>query len=76
MREGDCCARASSITPPRLKWWVKPLMVRRPPISPRPLVPTMVVMDIAMPNLNGVEATRQMVSKHPAISVVILSMIR
>ena len=38
------------------------------------LSPDVVVMDIAMPNLNGVEATRQMVSKHPAISVVILSM--
>lgn len=38
------------------------------------LVPDVVVVDIAMPNLNGVEATRQMVNKQPAISVVILSM--
>ena len=38
------------------------------------LVPDVVVVDIAMPNLNGVEATRQMVTKQPAISVVILSM--
>ena len=37
-------------------------------------VPDVVVKDIAMPNLNGVEATRRMVSKQPAISVVILSM--
>jgi two-component system response regulator NreC len=37
-------------------------------------VPDVVVMDIAMPNLNGVEATRRMVSKQPTISVVILSM--
>ena len=37
-------------------------------------VPDVVVMDIAMPNLNGVEATRRMVSKQPSISVVILSM--
>jgi two-component system, NarL family, response regulator NreC len=37
-------------------------------------VPDVVVMDIAMPTLNGVEATRRMVSKQPAISVVILSM--
>jgi two-component system, NarL family, response regulator NreC len=38
------------------------------------LLPDVVVVDIAMPNLNGVEATRQMVNKQPAISVVILSM--
>jgi DNA-binding NarL/FixJ family response regulator len=37
-------------------------------------VPDVVVMDIAMPSLNGVEATRRMVSKRPTISVVILSM--
>ena len=37
-------------------------------------VPDVVVLDIAMPNLNGVEATRRMVSKQPTISVVILSM--
>ena len=37
-------------------------------------VPDVVVMDIAMPNLNGVEATRRMVSKQLTISVVILSM--
>lgn len=38
------------------------------------LEPHVVVMDIAMPNLNGIEATRQIVGKRPAISVVILSM--
>jgi two-component system response regulator NreC len=38
------------------------------------LVPDVAVVDIAMPILNGMEATRQMVTKEPAISVVILSM--
>jgi DNA-binding NarL/FixJ family response regulator len=33
-----------------------------------------VVMDISMPNLNGIEATRQVVTKQPTVSVVILSM--
>ena len=31
-------------------------------------------MDIAMPNMNGIEATRRIVEKHPATGVVILSM--
>ena len=31
-------------------------------------------MDIAMPQLNGIEATRQIVGKHPRTAVVILSM--
>jgi two-component system response regulator NreC len=36
--------------------------------------PNVVVMDIAMPHLNGVEATRQIVARSPDTAVVILSM--
>lgn len=36
--------------------------------------PEVVIMDIAMPHLNGVEATRQIVTRNPETAVVILSM--
>jgi DNA-binding NarL/FixJ family response regulator len=36
--------------------------------------PDVVVMDIAMPRLNGIEAARQIISKHSKTAVVILSM--
>ena len=36
--------------------------------------PDVVVMDIAMPHLNGVEAARQIVARNPKTAVVILSM--
>lgn len=38
------------------------------------LRPDIVIMDIGMPNLNGIEATAQIVKKNPAIGVIILSM--
>jgi two-component system, NarL family, response regulator NreC len=36
--------------------------------------PDVVVMDIAMPNMNGIEATRRITEKYPRMGVVILSM--
>jgi two-component system, NarL family, response regulator NreC len=36
--------------------------------------PDVVVLDIAMPNLSGIEAAHQMIALRPAIAVVILSM--
>ncbi len=36
--------------------------------------PDVAVIDIAMPNLNGIEATRQIASRHPDVAVIILSM--
>lgn len=38
------------------------------------LAPDVVIMDIAMPSLNGIEATAQIVKRNPRIAVLILSM--
>jgi len=40
----------------------------------RELTPEVVIMDVAMPDLNGIEATRQIVSEFPGIKVIALSM--
>jgi DNA-binding NarL/FixJ family response regulator len=38
------------------------------------LKPDVVVMDIGMPNLNGIEAARQMTEESPGLAIVMLSM--
>lgn len=38
------------------------------------LTPDVLVMDIGMPNLNGIEATRQLAAAAPQMAIVILSM--
>jgi DNA-binding NarL/FixJ family response regulator len=40
----------------------------------RELTPDVIVMDISMPNLNGVDATRQIVDQFPKVRVIALSM--
>jgi len=38
------------------------------------LLPDVVIMDVTMPELNGVEATRQIIQKNPNVKVIVLSM--
>ncbi len=38
------------------------------------LSPDVVVMDLGMPNLNGIEASRRITESHPKIGIVVLSM--
>jgi DNA-binding NarL/FixJ family response regulator len=40
----------------------------------REFLPDVIIMDVAMPDLNGIEATRQVMSEFPEIKVVALSM--
>ncbi|NWF85537.1 MAG: response regulator transcription factor [Bryobacteraceae bacterium] len=37
------------------------------------LAPDVLIMDIGMPNLNGIEATAQITKRHPKVKVIILS---
>ena len=37
-------------------------------------LPDVIVMDVAMPGLNGIEAARQISARHPQIAIVFLSM--
>jgi two-component system response regulator NreC len=40
----------------------------------REVTPDVIIMDVAMPDLNGIEATRQIIHEHPTVKVIALSM--
>jgi two-component system, NarL family, response regulator NreC len=54
-------------------WWDKLEMVERLYLA-KNLVPDMVIMDIGMPNLNGIDATRQLLTDNPKLKVMALSL--
>jgi DNA-binding NarL/FixJ family response regulator len=40
----------------------------------REILPELILMDVAMPHLNGIEATRQIISEIPEVKIIALSM--
>jgi len=40
----------------------------------RNLSPQVVIMDVTMPNLNGIDATRRILAEHPKVKIIALSM--
>jgi two-component system response regulator NreC len=40
----------------------------------RELIPDVIIMDVAMPDLNGIDATRQIVGELPSVKIIALSM--
>ena len=71
MREGLCCLLEKRLG---VKVVAEAENGRKTVRLCRELKPDVVIIDIAMPDLNGIEATRQIVNELPGIKVIALSM--
>ena len=55
-------------------WWARPVTATKRSPRPRRLRPNVVVMDFALPSMNGAVATRHILKACPATAVLMLSM--
>ena len=55
------------------RWWARPATARRPSGWPSARIPTVVLMDLRMPVLDGVAATRRLRSSRPQVRVIVLT---
>ena len=70
-RKGLCALLASL---PEARSWAKPPTANRRWRWPRRCAPDVIVMDLHMPSVNGVEATRSIVGASPDTGVLVLTM--
>ena len=71
------CARASAAFSPRTPTWkssARPATAAKQSSLAAELKPDVVVMDVSMPELNGIEATRRLMKTSPRTRVLALSM--
>ena len=67
-------ARANAWSAKRTsRWWARRRTERRRSDWRSELKPNVALIDIAMPNLNGIEATKQIKANQPATSILVLS---